>query len=249
MRAPRSSGTWGCRGEAVRARSPSQRRVGHPDKLEVVAGEPVADLRHQVRLPPAAGPHHRAAVRAQLGAVADRAPHVVVGHVAEHPADQHQVSRHHPGVVIGQGRVAGHHLDLRQPGGLGRGARHGGVARIEFDQAGRHVVAAGMAGQGADQVTSLTRAQADRVQRTRRRRVQRHPDLVLDGGQALGESRAGLVVVVVPGVPVLFGHTTHATDVTGGAGRAARVTPARNGPVTQHLDASKILPYMAISGS
>jgi hypothetical protein len=227
------------RGETVRARSPAPlwpaplwpaplwpaplwpalRRVGHPAQLEAAVGEPVADLRHQVRLPPAAGPHHRAAVRAQLGAVADRAPHVVVGHVAEHPADQHQVGRHHPGVVIGQRRVAGHHLDLRQARGLGCVARRGGVARIEFDQAGRHVVAAGMAGQGADQVTPLARTQADRVQRAGRRRVQRRPDLVLDRGQALGESRAGLVVVVVPRVPVPFGHTSHGMDGSGGAPR------------------------------
>jgi len=54
--------------------------------------------------------------------------------------------------------------------------------RIEFDQAGRHVVATGMAGQGADQVTALARAQADRVQRAWRRRIQRRPDLLLDRG-------------------------------------------------------------------
>ena len=204
-------------GEAVRARSPALGRVGHPEQFEAAAGEPVADLRHQVRLPPAAGPHHRAAVRAQLGAVADRAPHVVVGHVAEHSADQHQVGRYHPGVVIGQRGVAGHRLDPRQARGLGRVARRGGVAGIEFDQAGRHVVAAGMASQGADQVTPLARAQADRVQRARRRRVQRRPDLILDRCQPPGECGAGLVVVVVPRVPVPFGHTIHATGVTGAA--------------------------------
>ncbi len=202
------------RGEAVRARSPALRRVGHPTQLEAAAGKPVADLRYQVRLPPAAGPHHRAAARAQLSAVADRAPHVVVGHVAEHSAGQHQVGRHHPGVLIGQRRVAGHHLDPRQPRRLRRGTRRGGVARIELDQAGRHVVAAGMVGQGADQVTPLARAQADRVQRPRRRRVQRRPDLILDRRQALGECGAGRVVVAVPRVPVPFGHTSHATDLT-----------------------------------
>ena len=195
------------RGEAVRADSPSLGGVGHPERLEAAACEPVADLRHQVRLPPAAGPHHRAAVRAQLGAVADRAPHVVVGQVAEHPADQGQVGRHHPGVVIGQRRVAGHHLDPRQVLDLGRRARRGGVARIEFDQAGQHVVAAGMAGQGADQVTSLARAQADRVQRARRRRIQRLPDLILDRRQAPGQRSVRLVIVTVPLVPVPFGHT------------------------------------------
>ncbi len=239
-------------GEAVRARPPALRRVGHPTQLEAAVGEPVADLRHQVGLPPATGPHHRAAVRAQLGAVADRAPHVVVGHVAEHAADQHQVGRHHPGVVIGQRRVAGHHLDLRQPRGLGRGARRGGVARIEFDQAGRHVVAAEMGGQGADQVTPLARAQADRPQRARRRRIQRRPDLVLDRCQAPGECAAGLVVVMVPRVPVPFGHTIHATDVTGAAVHRDNAVVGRGeagpGRVPRHLDASEILLHMVTAG-
>jgi hypothetical protein len=153
-------------------------------------------------------------VRAQLGAEADRAPDVVVGHVAEHPAHQHQVRRDQAGVLLGQRRVGGHHLDPRQARGLGGGPRRGRVARVELDQAGRHVGAARMAGQGADQVATLPRAQADRVQRTRRRRVQRHPDLIPDGRQPPGEQGAGLVVAVVPGVPVHLGHTTHATDGT-----------------------------------
>jgi hypothetical protein len=59
-------------------------------------------------------------VRAQLGAEADHAPYVVVIQVAEHPADQHQVGRDHPGVLVGQRRVGGHHLDSRQARGLGR---------------------------------------------------------------------------------------------------------------------------------
>ena len=214
MRAPRSSADR-LHGEAVRDHSPAFGRVGHPDRLEAVPGEPVADPRHQVRLPPAAGPDHRAAVRAQLGAVADRAPHVVAGQVAEHPADQHQVGRDHPGVLVGQRRVRGHHLDPRQARGLGGVPRRGRVARVELDQAGRHVVAAGMAGQDADQVAALARAQADRVQRARRRRVERLPDLGLDRGQAAGERGAGLVVVVMPGVPVHVGHAIHATNVTG----------------------------------
>jgi hypothetical protein len=153
-------------------------------------------------------------VRAQLGAEADRAPDVVVGHVAEHPAHQHQVRRGQAGVLLGQRRVGGHHLDPRQARGLGGGPRRGRVARVELDQAGRHVGAARMAGQGADQVATLARAQADRVQRARRRRVQRHPDLLPDRRQPPGEHGAGLVVAVVPGVPVHLGHTTHATDGT-----------------------------------
>jgi hypothetical protein len=146
-------------------------------------------------------------VRAQLGAEAGHAPHVVVGQVAEHPADQHQVGRDHPGELVGQRRVAGHHLHPRQARGLGGVPGHGRDVRVEFDQAGRHVGAAGMAGQHADQVAALARAQADRVQRTRRRGVQRHPDLILDRRQAAGERGAGLVVTLVPGTPVRFGHT------------------------------------------
>jgi hypothetical protein len=161
-------------------------------------------------------------VRAQLGAEADRAPHVVVGQVAEHPADQHQVGRDQAGVLVGQRRVGGHHLDPRQPRGLGGVPGRVRVARVDLDQAGRHVVAAGMSGQHADQVAALARAQADRVQRARRRRVQRHPDPVLDGRQAAGERGAGPVVVVVPGVPVHLGHTNHATDVTGDDARTGR---------------------------
>jgi hypothetical protein len=147
-------------------------------------------------------------VRAQLRAEADRAPHVVVIQVAEHPADQHQVGRDQGAVLVGQRRVGGHHLDPRQARGLGGVPGRVRDARVELDQAGRHVVAAGVAGQDADQVTALAGAQADRVQRTRRRRVQRHPDLVLDRRQAAGERGAGLVVVVVPGVPVHLHHTT-----------------------------------------
>jgi hypothetical protein len=41
-------------GEAVRRGTPAFGRVGHPQLLEAAAGEPVADLRQQVRLPAAA---------------------------------------------------------------------------------------------------------------------------------------------------------------------------------------------------
>jgi hypothetical protein len=173
-------------------------------------------------------------VRAQLGAEADHAPHVVVGQVAEDPAHQHQVGRDQAGVLVGQRGIGGHHLDPRQARGLGGLARHGRAARVELDQAGHHVGAAGMAGQRADQVAALARAQADRVQRARRRCVQRHPDLVLDRRQALGERGAGLVVAAVPGLPVPLGHTTHATGVTDddvrtGPGRAW-MKSCRRGP-------------------
>jgi hypothetical protein len=214
----------------VRAHPPALGRIGHPDRFEAELGEPLADPRHQIRLPPDAGPDHGAAVRAQLGAEADRAPDVVLGQVAEHPADQHQVGRHHPGVLVGQHRVAGHHLDPRQARGLGGVPRRGRAARVELDQAGRHVGAARMAGQHADQVAALARAQADRVQRTRRRRVQRHPDLILDRRQPAGERGAGLVVVVVPGVPVHLGHTTHATDGTDDDARTPRTDQHERNP-------------------
>ncbi|HEX8928493.1 MAG TPA: hypothetical protein VGA45_06215, partial [Actinomycetota bacterium] len=69
-------------------------------------------------------------MRAQLGAEAGHAPHVVVGQVAEHPADQHQVGRDHASVLLGQRRVGGHHLDPRQARGLGGVPRRGRVARV-----------------------------------------------------------------------------------------------------------------------
>ena len=79
-----------------------------------------------------------------------------------------------------------------------------------------------MAGQHSDQVAALARAQADRVQRARRRGVQRHPDLVLDRRQAAGERGAGLVVVVVPGMPVHLRHTAHATEAADDDARTGR---------------------------
>ena len=65
------------------------------------------------------GPDHSPASPAQLGADADSPFNVLIGDVAEHPADQHQVGRDHPGVLVGQRRVGGHHLDPRQARGLG----------------------------------------------------------------------------------------------------------------------------------
>jgi polyhydroxybutyrate depolymerase len=200
-------------GEAVRRDTPACARIGHPQLLEAAAGEPVADLRQQVRLPAAAGPYHRAAAGAQLSAVIHRAPDVFVGHVAEHAARKDQVGGRHPGVVVGERGIAGHHLDPGQPGGPRRLPRRLSVARVEFDQAGHDIAAAGMTGQGADQVTTLTRAQADGVQRTRRRAVQRGLDPLLHRGQAPGQRGVRVVVIAVPGVPVAFGHRGHGTDV------------------------------------
>jgi len=199
-------------GEAVGGGAPALGRVGHPQLVEAAASEPVADLRQQVRGPAAAGPHHRPAPDAQLRTVADRPFDVRVGDVAEHAADQDQVGGDHPGVGVGQRRVAGHDLDLGQAGCAGRLPGHVGVARVEFDQAGPDVVPAGVVGQNADQVAALARAHADGAQRTRPGFVQRGADLILDRRQAPGQRGIGVVVVVVPDVPVVFGHMRHDTD-------------------------------------
>jgi hypothetical protein len=63
-----------------------------------------------------------------------------------------------------------------------------------------------MLGQHADQVAPLARAQADDTKRAGRRHVKRRPDLVLHRREALGQRGGRIVVVVVPGVPVAFGH-------------------------------------------
>jgi hypothetical protein len=219
-------------GKAVGGGAPALGRIGHPQLVEAAAGEPVADLRQQVRGPAAAGPHHRAVPGAQLGAVADRALDVRVGDVAEHAADQDQVGGRHPGVGVGQCRVGGHHLDPGQARRSCRLAGHAGVARVDFDQPGLDVMPAGVAGQGADQVAALARAHADGAQRARPGLVQRGADLVLHRGQAPGQHGARLVVGVVPGVPVVFGHGGHGTDVRDNTemGRGRHRHPAGDGP-------------------
>jgi hypothetical protein len=80
------------------------------------------------------------------------------------------------------------------------------------DQPGADVGPAGVAGQGADQVAALARAQADDAQRARLGLVKSDADLLLDRGQAPGQRGGRVVVVVVPGVPVAFGHVGHGTD-------------------------------------
>ena len=88
--------------------------------------EPFADQRHAVRRGPAPCPDHGAAGLAQLAARADGALDVPEGDVAEHPADEHEISRCHVAVVVSERGIAGHDLDALQPGGPGsrpRGVR------------------------------------------------------------------------------------------------------------------------------
>src|SRR5438105_11106524 len=121
---------WGT-GEAVGGDAPGYGGGGDPEGVEARGGEPVADLRDQVRLMAAAGPDDGAAVGAQLGAVADGTPDVLVRYVAEDAAGEDQVGRGHPGVLAGEGGVARDHLDPRQGRGPRRLAGGAGVARVK----------------------------------------------------------------------------------------------------------------------
>lgn len=170
-----------CR-ETVRANAEAGLRRRDPHLLEAALGEPPADSRHQIWLEPAAGPHHRAAVPAQLCAEADRALHVGVAHVAEHAADQYQAGGRQSGIRIGQRRVPGDDLDLAEPGPRRGLAGDAGVAFVEFDQAGRDVVAPPVTGEDRDDVPALPGAHAHRAERAGRRGVERDTDLLLDRG-------------------------------------------------------------------
>jgi len=133
-------------------------RAGQRGAVEPALLEPGTNRRDQVRRPAGPGPDHGAALGTELRAVTDCPLDVRVGHVAEQPAGEHQVSRDEVGVLAGQRSIAGDDFNVGQARLGGEAGSHLGIARVELDQAGRHVLGPGVARQHADQVAALAGA-------------------------------------------------------------------------------------------
>ena len=204
-------------GEAVRARSPALRRVRYPTQLEAAAGEPVAESpapgpapTGHGSTPPcrrarAAGCSSRSCAARRRRSCCRTPRRPAPGRPAPFRRSDRSVPRRRPPPRPAAGPRP---WPRRAP-------RRRCADRVRPDGPTRHHGGDGGPGRRSGHAPGPRRA--DRAQRTGWRRVQCRPDLVLDRGQPPGECGAGLVVIVVPRVPVPSGHTRYATDVTGAA--------------------------------
>ena len=193
----------GSAGEPVNA-DREQRVVGGVERLLRAAGvgEPPADVRGEVRCPPAPRPDHGRARRAQLRQRLDGAAHVRVADVAEHPDQQHQVSRGRPDVGRPVPGVNLLHRDPAQIGVAGRRPRHRHVARVLLEQRRPDTVRVRPARENTNQIPSLPRAHTHHRQRPTRPLVQPPGDVPLHQAQSAGQLRARVRVRPVPRHPV-----------------------------------------------
>ena len=137
----------GC-GSAVSRAVPTPKRkpssVSKATSSKPAPFEVGADHGCGVRRAPVAGPDHRRTRTAQFGHVFDRVADVVVRHVAEDAADQHEIGRHRAVVRGGDRCVTTHAVDAGEAECASGLAGVGDVARVELHHAGPHVVPARM---------------------------------------------------------------------------------------------------------
>ncbi len=159
--------------------------------------EPAPDVDRPIGWAAVARPDDERFGCAQRRECADRSLNVVVGNVAEHAADEHDVRGDGARVHVGFGRVGAYHLDRR--GGRRAGARR--EFGIELDEASAYVARARVLGQHTEQIAAFARAHADGTDQSGRRRVEHVGDRALhdDAWRARGERG---VVGRVPGPPV-----------------------------------------------
>lgn len=82
--------------------------------LKAVLAEPIADVRGQIRVPTMPRPNHHCALVAQLGSGGNGAVHILVGDVAEDPAQQDQIGGDGSEVGVAGPRIG---APWRGPGG------------------------------------------------------------------------------------------------------------------------------------
>ena len=173
-------------------------------------------------------PDNGRARRAQRRQRVDRARDVVVGDVAEHAAGEHELGGDRAGVRTRVGRVAGHHFDSRRRSRARRVAVHG----IELDEPGAHVGGAGVAFERADQVATLTRAEADDPDRTRGRPVERAADHVLYEREPSLQRATGRVVAPVPLDPIAVAQPASAFSIESTSSGASGTTIGEKRAIT-----------------
>ncbi len=110
-------------------------------------------------------------------------------------------------VDVGERGIAFDHLDSGPSVGRRRAPRLVDVAGIELHEATTDIIRAGMSVECAEEVTCLTRTDAQYSDPARWCDVECGADPALHCGQTPEEARFGIVVGPVPSVPVLRAHT------------------------------------------
>ena len=194
----RTSGSKARGGASSSSRADACGRIGDGDECqlgEAVLLEPRAHDRSDVGLECSTCPYHGCTGRAERGQVVHRPLDVLVGHVAEDTAHEHDVGGNEARVRARRGGVAVDDLDVRRDPCRALASECGEVG-IELDQSSEHVAAARMVLQDTEQVATVARAHADDANHTGRTAVQGGANQILNYGQALGQRRARRVALV-----------------------------------------------------
>jgi hypothetical protein len=188
--------------------------------LESRSSEPATDVDREVGSPPVACPDDDRATCAQRREQSNRPLDVVARDVAEDPTHQQHVGRDGAHVGRARRRVSAHDLDTSW-----RVSRSGGrQLGVEFDEPADDGGSARMIGEDAEDVSSVSGADADHPDPTGGQPVERFTDVPLNDLQALPQ-RGVPVIVGVPGSPV---HGLEAYSASQSASRASETPQGVN---------------------
>ena len=178
--------------------------------LEPALGEEAPQLGDSCRSPRGEGPHDAAARTAKPPQELDRALLVVVVEVPEQPGDDDEVGGREAVVRVGLRGVPVDDLEPREPGVVRPSTGDGRVVRVELDEPPAHVTAPRMVLERTDDLAPLAAADAHDGDEPGRGLVDDRGDVCPHGAEPPGQLGPGIVVALVPLVPVGEARVRHA---------------------------------------